>query len=151
MAKRTDAADTKKRRGKKPGPKPVFSNTRVRDIAIRLAGFGLHQRTIADWLGITEDTIQNAKKRDPEFSEQFSSKSVNAKSFAIAKLIENVQKGDQRAIEYFLKHIARIETPIEIKHSGDSENPLHHKIDLAEHFKAAIKRVMEDDGDNGEN
>ena len=59
----------------------------------------LKQQDIADLLNISIDTLQKY------YSEEFNLGKIKTKAFVVNKLFENINKGNQKAIEYYLDKI----------------------------------------------
>ena len=115
--------------------RPIFeAKPDLRNLAMRLAKLGLYQKTVADWLGVNEDTITRHKQRDPEFAEAFEHGVANARSLCLAKLIEQVQAGNVTAIKYYLNAIR-----------GMSE---HHKVESNQPLidGRTVNLIMPDNG-----
>lgn len=78
----------------------------IEDVKV-LAGRGLTQEQIANYLGISEGFITELKHRHPEFAEAIKEGKAKMISLAAGKLIELVKKGNLSAICFYLKTQAR--------------------------------------------
>lgn len=88
---------------RKVGKKPWIPNQAIYDKIYNLAKIGLSQKEIAGNLGIHEDTWYRKKEIYPELDRSYVNGKTEGIGFVAFKLMENVKKGDTRAIEFFLK------------------------------------------------
>lgn len=102
---------------------------------MKLAQMGLYQRTIADWLNVSENTITNYKRVDEDFAEAFNTGPANARAIGLAKLLEKVGEGNIIAIKYYLSTIC-----------GLGENMKPDPLTTGEHAKNVVNLTMPDNG-----
>lgn len=96
-------------------------NPKLREVAMNLAKLGLYQRTVADWLGISEGTITNYKKVDEEFNDAFETGGASARAMCIAKLLEAVKRGSVPAAKYYLSMVCGLKDGGNFADDDDAE------------------------------
>jgi hypothetical protein len=89
-------------------PQELGPDSSKRRICLNLRRLGLYKETIADLLEIDSKTIRNTEDRDDDFAEQMEDAKGEAVLFGLGKLLDNVRKGQQRAIEYYLDRILKL-------------------------------------------
>lgn len=71
---------------------------------MNLSRAGLSQHIIAELCEVSEDTITREKQRDKSFAAALDTGRATAIAYSLARLLENVRDGNQRAIEYHLNN-----------------------------------------------
>jgi hypothetical protein len=140
--------------GPPPNPRRLtLKHPEVKAIAVRLAALGIHKRTIADWLGVSERSLYYHARQDADFCRQLSLGRERARALCLAKLLENVAHNDERAIEYMLERILGVTEPIAInarlEHTttpaGKAPTALTEE-ELQRELRNAIGRLLGRDG-----
>lgn len=103
-------------------PKALGPDSPLREVCLKLRRFGLYKETIADILEVSSRTIRDEELRDPDFAAQMEESKTSAAAYCIGKLIENVQAGNQRAIEYYLERILHMYPRQVLEHHGSLDN-----------------------------
>lgn len=90
--------------------KPFIFDTspHLRTVAMNLANMGLYQMTIADWMGIDRKTLSRQMKRDMELDQAIRSGPAVARAWSLAMLRQNCERGNQRALEYYMERILKV-------------------------------------------
>ena len=98
----------------KRGPgRPSKLTPEARDVALRMAELGVGQGVIAQYLGVDLRTLQRWRHRDDDFSHELEQARGQAVASVWLKLLENVSRNNQRAIELYL----RLRAPEDFRHA----------------------------------
>ncbi len=82
--------------------RPTKKNPEVVKQIVKMMEHG-HSLTVAcDFAGISRDSASRWQKRDKDFAAGITKARASGKAFVVGKLIENIGKGNQYAIQYWL-------------------------------------------------
>ncbi len=95
---------TAARRTTDKGGRPPAMDEKMKEMALRLAKMGFYKNVISDLLGISSRTMRREEKSDAEFGRAMDHSQSETLIFCVGKLFQNVNNGNQRAIEYFLNN-----------------------------------------------
>lgn len=86
-----------------PAGRPAIMNAEKEDRVVQALRMGFSYKTCAALAECSADTLRVYRINNPEFSARCTRERAEGKRTVVAKLIQNVRNGDQRAIEFYCK------------------------------------------------
>lgn len=132
----------------KPGPNPKFTPTeKDLDQIEGMAQRGMTQKHIAMRYGISESAWYETKARNPQIQERYEKGRGAGVQYVVSLLWERIQRGDERALYYFLDKMAGYETKglINISHNYDQSTTnvnTQNNIDFSKFSEKELKTLV---------
>ena len=104
-------------------PKKILTQKQIAELE-KLAGYGLSQELIADFFNISDRTLRNRMKEDPEIYAAYKKGKAAAISHAAEKLHQAIDNGNLTAIIFFLKTKAGFKETEVHEVTGSDGDPL---------------------------
>lgn len=134
---------------KTPGPPPKFTPTpQDLDQIEAMASRGMNQKHIAMSYGLSESAWYETKARNPQIQVRIDLGRGKGIKKVISLLWERVERGDERAIYYFLDKIAGFETKglVNIVNNYDASqnqfNSITNNVDLSKLNERELKTLV---------
>lgn len=110
-------------------PKKDLTDEQIQQIE-KLAGYGLNEDLIADFFGMGDETLRARMKEDPVIMRAYKKGRAVRISEVSFKLQENIDKGDQASIFFYLKTQARWSETVKQEISGPDGGPVQVQTGL---------------------
>lgn len=105
--------------------------TTIKDEIIKDLGYGMSIKTACTNNGISQDAFYEWRKNDASFAERVSKSIRSFHRLCCGKLMENIQRNDQRAIEFAMK--TRIPDFVE---KSEQKIELENKVSIFDELSA---------------